>query len=869
MKYLTGAQIRQMWLDFFASKNHMIEPGAPLVPINDPTLLWINSGVAALKRYFDGREKPQNPRIVNAQKSIRTNDIENVGYTARHHTFFEMLGNFSIGDYFRKEAIHWGWELLTSPQWFGFKPVELYMTIHPDDEESKKIWLSLGVAPDHIVPVEGNFWQIGEGPCGPNTEIFVDRGPKFDPQGLGVRLLHEDISNDRYIEIWNIVFSQFNAKEGLPRDQYPELPQKNIDTGAGLERIACIFQQGETNFDTDLFLPMIHATEAITGKTYQGENKMAFRVIADHIRSCTFALADGATFSNEGRGYVLRRLLRRALRFGKKLGTQQAFMYRLVQVVADTMKDFYPYLQEKVPTITRLIKAEEDRFLTTINAGEQMLKEYLDHANNSQIPGAVAFKLYDTFGFPIELTLEIANERHFQVDLEGFKKEMNIQKDRARQARVDIQSMHHQSKDLLAFETPSRFTYVSDPLVTRVIGIFVEGVQVERADGPCEIILEKTNFYAESGGQVADIGHITTKRGTFPVLEVQKAPHKQHLHFVDGVFEIGDQVTLEVDIRRRQRITRHHSAVHLLHRALRDVLGTHVQQAGSYVDDQRLRFDFNHFEKINSEQLKEIERRVNQEIDHGIPSLIQEMPIAQAKSKGAMALFGEKYGEVVRVVEFGTYSVELCGGCHVDNTASIGAFVIESEESISSGVRRIQAVVGQRAYEVMKQREQLLIDVASQLGAQSILEVKDRLSAQLSRQEELKQQFDLVKQKMVHATLNQFVERATKRGPATLIIESFQPGDKDELARLADLVKSQIGSFILVLVGIYSDRLALLVSASQDQVKSGIHCGQLVKEASQAVGGSGGGRPDIAQGGTKDLTKVSNLLEFFRQKLNS
>ena len=502
MKKMTANEIRLTWLKFWESKGHYIEPSASLIPHNDPTLLWINAGVAALKKYFDGREIPTHLRITNAQKAIRTNDIENVGKTARHHTFFEMLGNFSIGDYFRNEVIPWAFELLTSDKYFGFPTEKLYMTVHPNDKATQDLWIKCGVDPTHLIPLEGNFWEIGEGPCGPDTEIFFDRGEKYDPQGLGIKLLKDDIENDRYIEIWNIVFSQYNSEIGVARENYKELPSKNIDTGAGLERFACVIQEKETNFDTDLFFPIIEATSKLTKEKYE-DNKMAYRVIADHVRTCTFALSDGASFSNEGRGYVLRRILRRAMRYGRKLGIVKPFLYQLVDVCVEMMKDFYPYIIEKKALVSKMILAEEEKFLKTLNSGEVLLKKMIE--NVSQLSGEDAFKLYDTYGFPFELTLEIAEENNVTVDKNGFDECMKAQKERARAASGDLQSMNKQSKDLMEFTESSSFVYELKDVSSKVIGLFKDGVKVDSIEDEGDVIFENTNFYAEMGGQVADL----------------------------------------------------------------------------------------------------------------------------------------------------------------------------------------------------------------------------------------------------------------------------------------------------------------------------------------------------------------------------
>ena len=600
MKQLTGNEVRKMFLDFFESKGHKVEPSHSLIPNDDPTLLWINAGVAAIKKYFDGTIKPENPRITNAQKSIRTNDIENVGKTARHHTFFEMLGNFSIGDYFKKEAIEYAWELLTDEKWFAFDKEKLYITVHDHDDEAYDYWVNeIGVAKDHILKTPGNFWEIGEGPCGPDSEIFYDRGEKYDPEGLGTKLFFEELENDRYIEIWNLVFSQYNSQEGLKREEYKELPQKNIDTGMGLERITSIFQNGETNFDTDFFLPIIHQVEKIASVSYQ-ENKMAYRVIADHIRTVTFALADGALFDNAGRGYVLRRILRRAVRYGKQIGIEQAFMYNLVSTVSDIMKEFYDYLPEKVDYISDLVRKEEEAFHKTLSNGEKLLNSIITKNTTGVISGKEVFKLYDTYGFPFELTLEIASESNLKVDEEGFKEELKIQQERSRGARSEGESMTSQKPDLMSFDLPSTFEYNPANINSVVIGLFKDGVKVDRIDDYGEIVFDTTTFYAEMGGQCADTGTIYNENCLAEVENVLKAPNQQHLHFVKlkkGSITLGDILTLDVDKEKRNKIIANHSATHLLQAALKQVLGSHISQAGSYVDDQRLRFDFTHFEK--------------------------------------------------------------------------------------------------------------------------------------------------------------------------------------------------------------------------------------------------------------------------------
>ena len=615
MKQLTGNQVRQMFLDYFKSKGHMIEPGASLIPHNDPTLLWINAGVAALKKYFDGSEKPACNRIANAQKSIRTNDIENVGKTARHHTFFEMLGNFSIGDYFKEEAIPFAWEFLTSPEWIGFDKEKLYVTVYTDDEDAYRIWTEVcHVDPSHILKTYENFWEIGEGPGGPDSEIFYDRGEKYDPEGLGEKLFFEEMENDRYIEVWNVVFSQYDCNPAIDRKEYKELPQKNIDTGMGLERLVSIIQGGETNFDTDLFLPIIHATEKLANVSYE-ENKMAYRVIADHIRTVTFALADGAMFDNAGRGYVLRRILRRAVRYGKQIGIEKAFMYDLVPLVCDMMKDFYDYLPEKQDFISTMVKKEEEAFHKTLLNGEKLLKSLIDKNENGGISGKDAFKLYDTYGFPFELTLEIAEESNLTVNEEEFKEELKIQQERSRASRDNNESMASQKPDLMAFVEPSTFVYDPTPIQGKVIGLFKDGVKTDEITDKGEVIFDTTPFYAEMGGQCGDTGSLDNETTHANVVNTLNAPNKQHMHFVEvkeGAIHLGDTFTLSIDQQKRRQITANHSATHILQKALQETLGDHISQAGSYVDDKVLRFDFTHFEKISAELLKEIEEKIIQ-----------------------------------------------------------------------------------------------------------------------------------------------------------------------------------------------------------------------------------------------------------------
>jgi len=658
MKTMTSAEVRQMFLDFFKSKGHAIEPSQSLVPVNDPTLLWINSGVATLKKYFDGSVVPENPRITNAQKAIRTNDIENVGKTARHHTMFEMLGNFSIGDYFRKEAIAFAWELLTSSEWFEFPAEKLYITYYPADKDTYNRWVEVGVDPTHLVPIEDNFWEIGAGPSGPDTEIFFDRGEVYDPEHVGLKLLAEDIENDRYIEIWNIVLSQFNADPSIPRSEYPELPQKNIDTGMGLERMVCIIQGGKTNFDTDLFLPIIREIEKLSGKTYSPDSEnMSFKVIADHIRSLSFAIGDGALPGNEGRGYVLRRLLRRAVMHGKKLGIQGKFLASLVPTVGKIMQSYYPEVLEKEDFIMQIIDREEETFNRTIDAGQKLIDELLVNLKaegRDRLEGADIFRLYDTYGFPVELTEELAEDEGLKIDHEGFKVAMKAQQERARAAVVKGGSMGAQNETLSSIEVESEFLYEDKTAQGKLLVAIQDDEIVDEVSGKAQLVFDVTPFYAEMGGQVADHGVIKDAEGQVVanVLDVQHAPHGQNLHSVETVspLKVGESYTLEIDQERRAAVMKNHTATHLLHAALHNIVGNHALQAGSLNEVEFLRFDFTHFAQVTKEELAEIERQVNEVIWQSLKVETVETDIATAKEMGAMALFGEKYGKNVRVV---------------------------------------------------------------------------------------------------------------------------------------------------------------------------------------------------------------------------
>lgn len=864
MKKLTSAEIRQMWLDFFASKGHHIEQGASLIPKNDPTLLWINAGVAALKKYFDGSEIPPSRRITNAQKCIRTNDIEHVGHTARHHTFFEMLGNFSIGDYFRKEVIPWAVELLTSEKWYGLDKNRLYMTYFPTDLETKKCWMDAGISEDHLIPQEGNFWEIGAGPCGPDTEMFYDRGEKYDPNHIGLDLLKKDMENDRYVEIWNIVFSQFNSEPGKPREEYKELPSKNIDTGAGLERFACIIQETDTNFETDLFYPIILEVEKITGHKYE-ENKLAFRVIADHIRSITFALADGEMFSNEGRGYVLRRLLRRAERYGRVLGINEPFLYKFVSLVASIMNSYYPYLDNKKEFVAKMVKAEEEKFIKTLANGETLLTKAIE--GKDTLSSEDMFRLYDTFGFPKELTIEICEEHHVKVDLEGFDKLMQEQKERARKARGDRQSMNKQSIDLMNCTLESTFLYTSKPVETEVIAIFKDGVKVDKLVDNGEVMLKETNFYAESGGQVSDLGQIENETTALKVVGVNKAPNKQHLHFVEvlyGEVKVGDKVKASIDEIRRMKIMRNHSSVHLLQKALTEVLGDHIAQHGSFVNDEYSHFDFNHFAKMTPEQINEVEKKVNEYIAMGIPCETKVLPIAEAQKLGAKALFNDKYGDTVRVVCFGDVSKEFCGGTHVSNSSDIGMFVIEYEESVAAGIRRIQARTSSGAYELIKHRENILNRVRDSLSTSSYEDINQRLTSLINEKDELRRLNNQLNDKLSSFNANALKDKFIKVNNIDLLIDYQKGQGRNDLMSLIDNLKQNKDNYLIVLFGEENGGVPICVACSKEAINNGYKAGQIVKLAANKLLGGGGGRDEIASGSGKDSSKINEAIEAIK-----
>ncbi len=868
MKKLSGAEIRRRWISFFQSKGHQYIPGVNLVPQGDKSLLWVNAGVTGLKKYFDGSEIPPCRRIVNVQKCIRTNDIENVGHTARHHTFFEMLGNFSIGDYFRDEVIPWAFEILTSEEvGFGIDPNKLYITYQPDDKATLELWVKCGMDRDHMIPMESNFWEIGEGPCGPDTEMFYDRGEAYDPKHIGVDLLRNDIENDRYIEIWNIVFSQFNSVSGVARKDYKELPSKNIDTGSGLERLACILQGTETNFETDLFYPIILAAKEISGQPYEGDNLMAYRVIADHARSLTFALSDGAYFSNEGRGYVLRRIIRRAMRYGQKLGIKEPFMYRLVPVVVDLAKDFYPELQNKAEFVAKMIRGEEEKFLRTLSSGESMLHQAIAHVK--ALKSDIAFRLYDTFGFPFDLTKEICAESGVSVDEEGFAELMKQQRERARAAREDTQSFHKQSKDLLAFLTPSEFTYESTAVEATVTGLFVDGVAVDSLDEEGDVALDITPFYAESGGQVSDEGTIENEDASAKVSSVGKAPRGQHLMHVNldyGTLKIGDKVTAKVDETKRRLTARNHSCTHLLHAAIGEVLGAHVDQKGSYVDSEILRFDYSALNKPSVKDLKAIEELVNKKILESIEEKTLVLPIEEAKKLGAEMEFSEKYGDTVRVVTFGDFSKEFCGGTHVKNTADIGVFVLEYDTAVSSGVRRIQGRTSFGAYRYFAQKTSALSYVSASLGGALDSELGPRIAALKENVASSGKLIASLKSKIASSSAKSLEKEFEDVNGTKLLVKTFDGMGREDLMKVGDSLKVKYPDYLLFLIGKNDDGIAICAFAGGNGAAK-LGAGKAIKLAAPLLSGNGGGRPEMAQGSAKDLSRLAEAITCLRDAL--
>lgn len=893
MKKMTSTEIRNMWYQFFESKGHKKVASAPLVPINDDSLLWINAGVTPLKKYFDGREVPDNRRIVNIQKCIRTTDIENVGVTARHQTFFEMMGNFSIGDYFKEEAIEFAYELLTSPEWFAIPKEKLYVTVYTKDEDAFEKWISVGILEDHIVRLDGNFWEIGEGPCGPDSEIFYDRGEKYDPNHDALEKFKSDLDQERYVEIWNNVFSQFNAKTGIKRENYQELPSKNIDTGAGLERWACIFQDVDSNFDTDLFVPIIKAIEDLSGVLYNGD--ITFKIIADHIRAITNALSDGAIFENVGRGYVLRRLLRRSVRMGKKLGLNEPFMYKLVDTVVKVMGESYPELIENQGYVKTLVYEEEELFHKTLAAGERRLLELMEEATDKKIAGSDVFKLYDTYGFPFELTLEYLEEKGLTTSKEEFDFYMEEQKKLAKSSRKQEANMNIQNEALLNFTEPSEFVYFSYEEKGKVIGLFNQNGTVDSLTKEGYVILDKTCFYAEAGGQVGDTGMITSKNFKARVLDVIKAPNGQNLHKVkvlDGKITVSDTVKCNVDEIRRKKIEANHSSVHLLQHALRTIISDKIHQAGSKVDDCSLRFDFTYTGKILDDKVTEVENYINDLVKQNIDSNTEIMDIEEAKKTGAMALFSEKYGDKVRVVSIGD-SKELCGGTHIKNTSEIKRLAIVSVESKGSNVYRIEAVTNdeienalmeaikpyndEKIKLLMKVRniittaksENISLDFNIQIDNKEPMSYADIISERNEleyTQEEVKnleKTYLQKRQEKALSDLSAYDSKVEEINGTKVVLMKLENKDMSILKNIIDALLNKIGTGFIFFANVKGDSVNFLARSNID-----LSAGEMVKMASTKSLGNGGGSNTFAQGGGKTSEFIDEIFTEIRNQLN-
>ncbi len=877
MKKLTSSQVRQMFLDFFKEHGHMVLKSASLIPQDDPTLLWINSGVATMKKYFDGSVVPKNHRITSSQKSIRTNDIENVGKTARHQTFFEMLGNFSVGDYFKEEVIPWAWEFLTSDKWLGLDPDKLYVTVYPKDTDAYRLWHEVvGLPESHIVQLEDNFWDIGEGPCGPDSEIFYDRGQENNDVAEDDPENFPGGENARYLEIWNIVFSQYNH---LANGKYVDQPHKNIDTGMGLERVVSVIQDAPTNFETDLFMPIIKQTEKLSdGKQYNkvAEDDVAFKIIADHVRAVSFAIADGALPSNSGRGYVLRRLIRRADLNGKRLGIKGAFLYKLVGVVGEIMKSHYPEVVDQQAFVEKVIKNEEDRFQETLSSGLNLLDSLISDAKSAKatkLSGQDAFKLFDTYGFPYELTFEAAQDAGLAVDKEEFDAEMKAQKERARKARGNLQSMGSQDITLMNIKDESVFEYHQlQEDHAKLLDIVVDDKLVDQVNGEqATLIFDKTPFYAERGGQVADHGEIFNQAGELVahVIDVQHAPNDQNLHFVELVLPMqkGEEYVLKVDEQRRRGLKHNHTATHLLHAALRQVLGTHTHQAGSLVEPDYLRFDFTSLEPMTKREIATVERLVNEKIWAEIPVKTTITDQETGLKMGALALFGEKYHEKVRVVQINDFSIEFCGGTHCENTDQIGMLKIVSESAIGAGMRRIVAVTGQQAYEYAVKHDEILKEIQDEVKATKVDDIQNKVVALEEALREEQKTVEQLKSQINQAKASDLTDDIKDINGLKVIAKIVDVDGMNDLRELSDNWKNQNLSDVLILGTTVAGKANMLISLNDKAIKAGHKAGDLIKIAAPIFGGGGGGRPNMAQAGGKNPAGLAKALETVLNEL--
>ena len=865
MKWTSLNELREKYLAFFESKGHLRLPSFPLVPINDKSLLLINSGMAPMKKFFTGEEEPPRHRVTTCQKCIRTPDLERVGHTARHGTFFEMLGNFSFGDYFKDQAIPWAWEFLTET--LEIPTDLLWPSIYEEDEQAYEIWVNkVGVTPTHIVRLgkADNFWEHGTGPCGPCSEIYFDRGIKY---GCGSPDCKPGCDCDRFMEIWNNVFTQFN---NMGDGTYTELAQKNIDTGMGLERLACVMQGVNNMFEVDTIRKVLDNVCTIAGKEYgvDKNDDISIRVVTDHIRSATFMISDGVIPSNEGRGYVLRRILRRACRHGKLLGINRSFLPELGVIAIGESEGAYPELAEKKDYILKVISMEEERFDATIDAGLSILSNLIRRAltdGADTISGEEVFKLYDTFGFPIDLTREILEEQHLNIDEETFNRLMKQQKERARSARADISGWSNSSNEMLAALPKTVFTGYGETTTdgARVLAIVVDNEFVDEAtEGSCSLILDKTPFYGEGGGQIGDTGTIYDNDTMINVTDTKKTDGV-YIHIctlVNGDVKVGDTVRAEVSAMRRAAIMRNHSAAHLLQAALRQVLGSHVEQAGSYVSDTVCRFDFSHFAALTPEELEKVETLVNAHIMVGSPIETVETDIETAKKSGAMALFGEKYGKTVRVVKMGAFSTELCGGTHLDNTAKAGLFKIISESSVAAGVRRIEAVTGLGVLQQLKNREALINEAAKEMKVQKPSDLAKRAAQMQSEISAMKKEIESLNSKIAASKLDSIMAGAVSVGAVRLVAADMGNMQADAARSLADEIKARYDDVVAVLAIAPEGKLNFLAVAGKDAVAKGAHAGKLVGAVAAVTGGKGGGRPDNAMAGGRDTDKIAEAL---------
>ena len=867
-------ELREKYLSFFESKGHLRLDSFPLVPKNDPSLLLINSGMAPMKKWFLAQEEPPRHRVTTCQKCIRTPDIERVGITARHGTFFEMLGNFSFQDYFKDEVIPWAWEFLTSDEWMAIPKDRLHISVYEEDDEAYDIWTKkVGIAPDHMVRLgkEDNFWEHGSGPCGPCSEIYFDRGPEY---GCGKPTCGVGCDCDRYMEIWNLVFSQFDA-DG--KGHYERLARPNIDTGMGLERLACVMQNVGNLFEVDTVQSVLHHVEHIAGKTYKQDPKtdISIRVITDHIRSCTFMVSDGILPSNEGRGYVLRRLLRRAARHGRMLGIDHPFLVDLVETVIQSSESAYPELREHDAYIKKVIGTEEANFARTIDAGMNILNNMIDgleKAHQHLLKGLDVFKLNDTFGFPLDLTKEIAAEQGIEIDEDGFHAEMKKQKERARAERLK-KNISGWSEDLFGGLTvePTAFTGYETLNDTGVVVALSDeetltdaiATDEEAKDGVL-VVLDKTPFYAEMGGQVADNGLLTGPECSLRVLDVKKTPKGYYVHtcvLESGIVKVGDVLTAQVDKGYRMAIARNHTATHLLQAALREVLGDHVHQAGSYQDASITHFDFTHFSAVTPEELARVQKIVNDKIFDSMNVTVQEMPVEEAKKLGAMALFGEKYGKVVRVVDIEGWSTEFCGGTHVKNTAQIGGFKIVSESSVAAGIRRIEAVTGRNLLIRANLQEAMLHDVANTLKANNVAALPARAEAVMAENKAMSRELEEMKAKIAASKVDSLFDNAEEADGVKIASAYFTGTTGDTLRGMCDSIRDKaVNPVVAVLVGKAEDKITMAVTVNKLAQEKGLKAGVLVKELSAIAGGKGGGKPDFAMAGLKDETKIDEAL---------